>query len=87
MAGVVGLLLAALYHPVWTSAIHAPADFALRVPAFGLLTSGAATVARRRLRRRGRLGDAAFRKTPPRVQVYEPHLSERPGVRTPGAEL
>jgi len=28
-AGVVGLLLAALYQPVWTSAIHAPQDFAL----------------------------------------------------------
>lgn len=27
-AAVVGLLLAALYHPVWTSAIHAPQDFA-----------------------------------------------------------
>jgi chromate transporter len=36
-AAVVGLLLAALYHPVWTSAIHAPADFALAVAAFGLL--------------------------------------------------
>ena len=30
-AAVVGLLLAALYHPVWTSAIHAPADFGLGV--------------------------------------------------------
>lgn len=28
-AAVVGLLLAALYQPVWTSAIHAPQDFAL----------------------------------------------------------
>ncbi len=28
-AAVVGLLLAALYNPVWTSAIHAPQDFAL----------------------------------------------------------
>ena len=37
-AGVVGLLLAALYHPVWTSAIHAPSDFALALAAFGLLT-------------------------------------------------
>ncbi|WP_313643466.1 chromate transporter, partial [Pseudomonas sp.] len=27
-AAVVGLLLAALYQPVWSSAIHAPADFA-----------------------------------------------------------
>jgi len=34
---VVGLLLAALYHPVWTSAITAPADFALALLAFGLL--------------------------------------------------
>jgi chromate transporter len=28
-AAVVGLLLAALYDPVWTSAVHAPRDFAL----------------------------------------------------------
>lgn len=36
-AAVVGLLLAALYDPVWTSAILAPADFGLAVAAFGLL--------------------------------------------------
>jgi chromate transporter len=36
-AAVVGLLLTALYHPVWTSAIHSPADFALGMLAFGLL--------------------------------------------------
>ena len=36
-ASVVGLLLAALYDPVWTSAIHAPEDFALGLGAFGLL--------------------------------------------------
>jgi chromate transporter len=36
-AAVVGVLLAALYHPVWTSAIHAPSDFALALAAFGLL--------------------------------------------------
>lgn len=36
-AAVVGLLLAALYHPVWTSAIHAPGDFALGVVDFVLL--------------------------------------------------
>ena len=36
-AAVVGLLLAALYNPVWTSAIHSPADFALGLIAFGLL--------------------------------------------------
>ncbi len=36
-AAVVGLLLAALYDPVWTSAIHSVADFALAVAAFGLL--------------------------------------------------
>jgi len=36
-AAVVGLLVAALYHPVWTSAIHAPADVALALGAFGLL--------------------------------------------------
>ena len=36
-AAVVGLLLAALYTPVWTSAIFAPADFALGIAAFLLL--------------------------------------------------
>lgn len=36
-AAVVGLLLAALYQPVWTSAIRAPADVGLALAAFGLL--------------------------------------------------
>ena len=36
-AAVVGLLRAALYTPVWTSAILGPADFALGLAAFGLL--------------------------------------------------
>lgn len=36
-AAVVGLLLAALYDPVWTSAIRQPADFGLAVVAFLLL--------------------------------------------------
>lgn len=36
-AVVVGLLLAALYNPVWTSAIRSPADFALALCAFTLL--------------------------------------------------
>ena len=36
-AAVVGLLLAALYTPVWTSAIHTPADFAIGLVAFLLL--------------------------------------------------
>ncbi len=36
-AAVVGVLLAALYSPVWTSAIHSRADFALALVAFGLL--------------------------------------------------
>lgn len=36
-AAVVGLLLAALYTPVWTSAIKRPADFGLGLAAFGLL--------------------------------------------------
>jgi len=35
-AAVVGLLLAALYQPVWTSAIRGPRDFALALAAFGL---------------------------------------------------
>jgi chromate transporter len=37
-AAVVGLLLAALYHPVWTGAIFSGADFALAIVAFLLLT-------------------------------------------------
>ena len=36
-AAVVGILVAALYNPVWTSAIAAPEDFALALVAFGLL--------------------------------------------------
>jgi chromate transporter len=36
-AAVVGLLLAAFYHPVWTSAIHNAADFCLAAAAFLLL--------------------------------------------------
>ena len=36
-AAVVGLLLAALYTPVWTSAIKGPADFAIGIAAFLLL--------------------------------------------------
>lgn len=36
-AAVVGLLLAALYNPVWTSAIRSPADFGLGLAAFALL--------------------------------------------------
>ncbi len=36
-AAVVGLLLAALYTPVWTSGIRRPADVALGLAAFGLL--------------------------------------------------
>ena len=36
-ASVVGILGAALYDPVWTSAIHSPADFGLALAAFALL--------------------------------------------------
>jgi chromate transporter len=36
-AAVVGLLLAALYHPVWTSAIKGAADFCVGLGAFALL--------------------------------------------------
>ena len=36
-AAVVGLLVAALYRPVWTSAIPTPADFAIGGVAFLLL--------------------------------------------------
>jgi chromate transporter len=38
-AAVVGLLGAALYNPVWTSAVQTPADFAVAVAAFVLLVS------------------------------------------------
>jgi len=34
---VVGLLLAALYDPVWITAIHAPSDLALGIAAFAML--------------------------------------------------
>ena len=37
-AGVVGLLASALYNPVWTGAIHKPADLALALGALLLLT-------------------------------------------------
>ncbi|BCL78712.1 chromate transporter [Ktedonobacteria bacterium brp13] len=36
-AAVVGILLAALYQPIWTSAIHTPVDLALGLLAFGML--------------------------------------------------
>ncbi len=39
-AAVVGLLLAALYTPVFTSAVRTPGDFALAVVDFGLLAIG-----------------------------------------------
>lgn len=39
-AAVVGLLLAALYQPVWTSAIFSVADFALALIALAALTVG-----------------------------------------------
>jgi chromate transporter len=39
-AAVVGILAAALYDPVWTSAIHSRADFGLALGAFGLLVVG-----------------------------------------------
>jgi chromate transporter len=38
-AAVVGLLLAALYDPVWTSAIESRGDFGLALAAFGLLAA------------------------------------------------
>ncbi len=39
-AAVVGVLGAALYDPVWTSAIHSKVDFALALAAYGLLVFG-----------------------------------------------
>lgn len=43
-AAVVGLLAAALYDPVWLSAIAAPADFAIALIAFALLASARVSV-------------------------------------------
>jgi chromate transporter len=37
-AAVVGLLGAALYNPVWTSAVNAPGDFGVTLVGFVLLT-------------------------------------------------
>lgn len=39
-AAVVGMLAAALYDPVWTSAIHSRLDFGIALAAFGLLVYG-----------------------------------------------
>ncbi|MET1114185.1 MAG: chromate efflux transporter [Comamonas sp.] len=39
-AAVVGLLLAALYDPLWTNAIHTRLDFGIALAAFGLLAYG-----------------------------------------------
>lgn len=39
-AAVVGLLLAALYQPVWTGAVHTPQDFALALLALAALVVG-----------------------------------------------
>lgn len=36
-ASVVGILVAALYNPVWTSAVKTPVDFCFAIAAFGLL--------------------------------------------------
>jgi chromate transporter len=38
-AAVVGLLVAALYNPVWTSSVRTPGDFALALLGFVLLTA------------------------------------------------
>jgi len=37
-AAVVGVLLAALYTPVWTAGVHSPAGFGLALAAFLALT-------------------------------------------------
>jgi chromate transporter len=37
-AAVVGVLMAALYHPLWTTTIHSPIDFWVALVAFALLT-------------------------------------------------
>jgi chromate transporter len=40
-AAVVGVLLAALFSPIWIGAVHTPADFGLVLVAFVLLTGWA----------------------------------------------
>ena len=47
-AAVVGILLAALYTPVWTSAITAPIDVAIAVAALAMLLTGRVPPARGR---------------------------------------
>lgn len=39
-AAIVGVLAAALYDLVWTSAVHSKSDFGLALAAFGLLLYG-----------------------------------------------
>jgi chromate transporter len=41
-ASVVGILLAALYQPVWTSTVHKPSDFAIVLAAYIALAVGKA---------------------------------------------
>jgi chromate transport protein ChrA len=36
-AGVVGILLAALYDPIWTNSVKGPVDFSLALALFGML--------------------------------------------------
>lgn len=38
-AGVVGILIAALFHPLWISTVHSAADFCVALVAFTLLTA------------------------------------------------
>jgi chromate transporter len=38
-AGVVGVLLAALYHPVWTGTVHTPSDFTIVLAGYLALTA------------------------------------------------
>ena len=37
-ASVVGILIAALYHPLWTTTIHSSIDFWIALLAFALIT-------------------------------------------------
>jgi chromate transporter len=38
-AAVVGLLAAAFYDPVWTSAVHSPTDLAIAAAGFAMLVA------------------------------------------------
>ena len=70
-AAVVGILGAALYNPVWTSAVLTPRDFAVALAGFLLLTVWKlAAMDRRRPAGGDRRHSAAELKTPRCICAY-----------------